>query len=290
MAETTNAAPQNPPAPASSQNNGGNVVSPSGGGARPAWLPEGFEKPEDFRAKYDDYDKRWKEAEPRLKALEKWEKWGDPDTFAQNLAANVEKRDREQRARWEAEYQRQQQQTQQPRDPYDGYELLTPQQQAQVLQHQVAEGVKSEMQKLIDSRWTEAQGKIGEMDSRFSLLSRALSAKAANPDLDLNALWREAGNLATGDPQKLFELAMNQVLAPKQLQSQISQAVAAEKAKWEQEASNKAQAALVGSGNGSTTASFKETMAARGAKGKDGLRTKILQDMLAKGELTPGQL
>lgn len=273
-----------PPAPSQ-------IQSPASSSDRPQWLPEGFSKPEELATRYQDLDKRWKETEPRLKNLERWEKWGDPDQFEKNLATRIAERDKKIRADVEAEL-RSRQAPEAARDPFDGYELLDPRQQAEVLREQVAQGVRAEVEKLIAGRWGEAQGRLGEMDQRFSLLSRALSARAENPDLDLNGLWREASTLATGDQNKLFELAVERLLAPKKIEKQIAQAVAAEKAKWEQEASNKAQAALTGSGNGASASSFKETLAARkqGRATKESLRTQILQKMLASGELQPSQI
>src|SRR5271166_5728436 len=159
---------QTPPAPAAQ------VQSPAQS-SRPAWLPEGIEKPEDFRARYDDLDRRWKETEPKLKTLERWEKWGDPDQFEKNLATRIAERDTKLRADIEREL-RAQQPAQQHRDPFEGYELLDPRQQAQVLRDQVAEGVRGELLKLIDGKEQAYRNQFGEMDQRFSLLSRALSA------------------------------------------------------------------------------------------------------------------
>jgi hypothetical protein len=293
MAETTNqnSNPAGAP-PAGTQQNGGNITSPAGSGqaSRPAWLPEGVEKPEDFRAKYDDLDRRFKEAEPRLKNLERWEKWGDPDQFEKNLAARIAERDKTMRAQIEAELRQTTTQPQQHRDPFEGYELLDPRQQAQVLRDQVAASVNEALKQQVDQYWKTAEGRIGEMDQRFSLLSRALSARAENPDLDLNGLWAEASKLATGDQNKLFDLAVDHLTQPKKIEKQIAQAVAAEKAKWEQEQANKNQAALVGSGSGASAASFKDTLAARKGDGKESLRMRIMQKGVEEGWLQPGQV
>ena len=260
-------------------------------GAPPA--PAGNQPPsqpaEDYRAKYEDLNKRWTETEPRLKTLEKWEKWGDPDQFERNLANNATKLIAEKRAEWEAEQRRNAPPTQ-PRNPFEGYELLTPEQQAQVVADQAAARAEAKALELINKRWTEATGRLNDTDQRFALLSRAMTERLQNPDLDLNKLWDAARQLATGDQNQLFELAVDRVTAPARVQKQIEQAVAAEKAKWEQEQKNRDQAALVGSGAGNSAASFKEVLAARKNEGTDSLRTRILKQMIEKGEITPAQV
>jgi hypothetical protein len=293
MAETTNqnSNPAGAP-PAGTQQNGGNITSPAGSGqaSRPAWLPEGVEKPEDFRAKYDDLDRRYKEAEPRLKNLERWEKWGDPDQFEKNLAARIAERDKTMRAQIEAELRQSSTQTQQHRDPFEGYELLDPRQQAQVLRDQVAASVNEALKQQVDQYWKTAEQRLNEADKRFSLLSRGLSAVNKNPGLNMEDIWRQASKLATGDENELFELSLDRVMAPQRIQQEKDQAVAAARQMWEQEQANKNQAALVGSGSGASAASFKDTLAARKGDGKESLRMRIMQKGVEEGWLQPGQV
>lgn len=269
--------PQNTPPPAS--------TTPE----RPSWLPEGVNTPEDFRSRYDDINQRLTTAEATSK---RWERWGDPDQFERNLAQRLTERDKKLRADWDAEHRRQQDPTEQ-RDPYENWEMLDPRQQAATLAQQITQAVLGQLNGTIDQRWNEAQGRLGDFDQRMNLVSRALMDRAGNPDLDLNKLWQEANNLATGDVNKLYELAIDRATAPARLQKQIEQAVSAEKQKWEQEQKNREQAALTGPGNGTTAVSFKDTINARQASrngNKDSLKQRILQKGISEGWFHPSQI
>jgi hypothetical protein len=271
-----------PPAPASRGGNGDN--------GRPSWLPEGFEKPEDFRAKYDEINSRYSEIQPKLS---KWEKWGDPDEFERNLAARIAARDQQLKEQWERENKSRQPAVSSQADPFENFEVLTPREQGQKLAEHVARQVLDQMNGVINQRWTEASGRLGDMDNRFALLSRAMTEKLTNADLDLNKVWEEARALSTGDQNKLFDLAVERTLSPARLKKQIADAVAAERVKWEQEQANKNAAALVGSGAGATAASFRDTINARKnerGQGSESRKMRILERMIQYGSLSPAQV
>lgn len=276
----------NPPAPVTTP-----ASSPaSGANARPAWLPEGIDSPEALASRYSETTKRLSEVEARAKAADKWQRWGDPDEFEKNLAARVAEHDRKLRAEWEAS-QRSGNQPQQQRDPFEGYELLDPHQQAVVMYNALQEAQNMGVKQAVDGYWQQAQKQLQEQEQRFNLLARALTARSSNPDLDLDALWKEASMLATGDSTKLFDLAVERLTAPTRSQKEIDKAVAAAKQLWEQEQANKAQAALTGAGGGASAASFKDVLTARAADGsRTSLRDRILKKMLADGTIHPSQV
>lgn len=273
--EPTN--PGAPPAP-----------SPSATPARPSWLPEGFNTPEELAGRWAETSKRLKEMEPALELAKRWERWGDPDQFERNLAARLAERDKKQRAEWEKEQQTRQPATQQT-NPFDNWELMDPQAQAATQAAYVTQQVLGEVQKAIEGYWQQGRNQLNEYDQRFQLLARALTDRTSNPDLDLNQLWSEANNLATGDPSKLYGLAYERATLPNRIKKEVEAAVAAERQRLEQEYQNKLNAALTGPGSGQTATSFKDFVKAR-ESGKEGIRNRVMQKGLQEGWLVPGQL
>lgn len=263
---------------------------------RPTWLPEGYDSPEAFRKSWDDDRARIGDLEKRSESLKAWEKWGDPADFERNLVARIQKRDADLRAAWEKERGTQQpRQQDQANDPYANYWELSPREQAALQAKIAGEQVMKQVTDLINQRWSEAQTQLNSTDQRFSLLSRALSEKARNPDLDLNQLWKEANTLATGDQNQLFDLAAERVMSPTKIKKQIEDAVAAAKVEWDAAEKARQQAALVGSNHGATTNSFKDTLEKRKAAKSDterrqSIRERVLEKAVMNGEIHPAQV
>lgn len=141
------------------------------------------------------------------------------------------------------------------------------------------------MREQIEGYWKQAQGQIQGYDQRFDLLNKALEIKLSNPSLDLNQIWAEMAKLASGGPDALMKAAMNSILSPEQQKKAVTEAVAAERAKWDQEQANKRTEVL----NGSTVLGEHLKTKDR-PRGADEIKKSVLSKFLSEGKISPDQL
>ena len=253
---------------------------------RPTWLPENFKSPEDLAKSYQELEK-WKgSVSPQIELAKKWEQWGDPDTFEGRVQGYIDKQVAERESALKRGDTRSAQQAQ---DNIDNatveFENLTAK-DLDALEKTLTPRMQQYLDQRVDAYWKKAQGQLGMVGQQQDLLTRALDVKLKNPDVNLNQIWKYMADLATADSGTLMNKALESVLAPQVMEQKIKDAVAAERAKWEQEAKNKQMAVI----NGSNTLSQALKSNEGRPKGRDAIRQKILSEALQNGVITADQL
>lgn len=268
----------------------GNNPPPQGGRTdepqRPAWLPENFKSPEELANSYKELEK-WKgQVSPQIELAKKWEQWGDPDTFEGRVQGYIDKQVAERESALARGDKRGAQQAQDKIDQatieFENLSAGDVTKLTQLLTPQLEKYLESK----VNGYWQQAQGQLGLVNQQQDLLIKAMDLKLQNPELDLNQIWGAMAEIAKGDSSTLMRKAVESVLAPKKQEQAIKDAVAAERAKWEQDQKNKDMAVL----NGSNTLSAHLKASEGRPKGKDAIKNSVLGKFLQEGKITADQL
>ena len=123
------------------------------------------------------------------------------------------------------------------------WEELTPQQQAGALYQQIQSQVQPYGQQLATELRTQLQQEIqqalGGVQRQWDIFQRLLSKKMQNPDLPMEDTLQQMVQLAQSDPQKLMDLAINNLTLEQQIKQKADAIAQARIADYEREQKNK---------------------------------------------------
>lgn len=257
-------------------------------------IPDGFKDANEFVAKFNEYSQQVPTLQQQAALADRYKAWGDPDTLEARLTAHINAQVEAAKAAAKAEGATPKEVKAVGNDIIDRWAELSPQQQIAFMQEQIAQGVKAETQKMVESYWQQAQSQLNGATTgtqqQFDLLARALDAKLANPKLDLQKMWGEMGKLAKATPEELMQMAMRASTADDDWNAKLAN----EKAKWQEESDKKAAAeklqVLNSDSFNKTFQRNEERPSLNKPGGEDAMRAKILGDALQKGDIQSNQI
>jgi len=130
-------------------------------------------------------------------------------------------------------------QPQQQVDPYEGWEMLTPSDQAKRLNALVEQGVMGKVQQVAQIYEQRLNETLNQLHTRNDLFLTLMEQKLADPDLDVKQALDAAQKVTSLKGEDLIRWATDQVRAPraskKQLDEAVAKAVAEAKATWQAE-------------------------------------------------------
>jgi len=253
-----------------------------------------FKDPNELATRFNELSQQVPTLQQQAALVEKFSRWGDPDTLEARLTAHIAEQVETAKAAAKAEGATKKEVTAVGNEILDRWADLTPQQQVAYMQEQVAAQVKAQVDQQVQAYWQQAQqqlnGATGSTQQQFDLLARALDAKLANPKLDLQKMWEQMGKLAKATPEELMKMAMQNATADDDYAAKL----ATERSKWQEEADKKANAEKLKVLNSDTVSStFKrneDRPSLNKPGGEDAMKASILSKALENGSISANQV
>lgn len=244
---------------------------------------EGFKVPEKFAGKsVEDVAKAYVELEKmsgtqaaKLKNLESYEKIGAPEqiTEALNWARGVKAMIEDGRlspaqakqALKEGPQGSQQafnSQNDEGSEPWsqEGWDFLTPAQQAKAMSSYVKGATQKEIKSYVDglakNYGDEIQNIGGNWKREQAILLKAITSALKTPGADINSLLQGAADLASKTPEELLDMALEAQSSPAKQQAEIARLVEERVAKITQDRDNDRMKALTGATRPSSRPKF----------------------------------
>lgn len=114
-----------------------------------------------------------------------------------------------------------------PEDFFDGYDLLSPQEQAKKQTQHVLNTIIPYIDKLAVAANAEISKSAEASRQERRLLTRVFEMKMKNPQLDIESVLKRATELAGATPDQLLDQALQGVTAPEEVNARVEERVAA---------------------------------------------------------------
>lgn len=259
-------------------------------------LPDGVESLEDLVTNYGAMGGRISQLQQAAALAEKFKAWGNPDDLEARIKnwAETEKQKAVEAALAQGATKTQAKQagTDVKNALLDQFDDLPAAQKVEFLLAQLTPQIQQTIHQTAQQYWTEAQKQIGQNNGmsqqQFNLLAKGLQYKMQDPGFDLNKLWSETAAITSASPEKLVEMAYNNLQTPA-MQAQREKEL---RAQWDTEQKKKQDAENLKVLNSETVPSWSKPKEERVSlkDGEDNFRNHILRGFMEKGELRPEQI
>lgn len=228
---------------------GGKAAAPAGGGSPPPAaggdVPPAKPDGSSAAPPAEDWQKKYGELDARYKQYERFGKPEDIDAFARQAQTNKQQLDKiltdfqSGKLTYAQAAAAADKVADKPSDPFDGYDVLEPREQAQrmmsVMRKEFEDFTKSELAKIQQTVSTTSSNLSTQMQLAWELLQTARD----NPELSLDEVISGSTAVAGYSPKEIIKMQVHHLTEEKRIKSAVDAAVAKAKAEWQREADTK---------------------------------------------------